>query len=69
MVECIGHWTCNLLVKISAMLLPGSVLSCLEFELSGYTNSGNSFEFNYNILVIGLSIGPEKPPWHSSQLN
>lgn len=21
------------------------------------------------ILVIGLSIGPEKPPWHSSQLN
>ena len=51
------------------MLLPGSVLSCLEFELSGYTNSGNSFEFDYNILVIGLSIGPEKPPWHSSQLN
>ena len=47
MVECIGHWTCNLLVKISAMLLPGSVLSCLEFDLSGYTNSGNSFEFNY----------------------
>ena len=52
MVEGIGHWTCNLLVKISTMLLPGSVLSCLEFEPSGYANSGNSFEFNYNILLM-----------------